>query len=92
MLVVCLVWKKLVHGILITVSILLVLLLLLRFALPAVSLAFSDDKGVCVPILMYHSLLKDPKRTGTYVVSPRPFGRICSISGKMATPPFSFRS
>ncbi|MEM5766829.1 MAG: polysaccharide deacetylase family protein [Bacillota bacterium] len=73
MVIVCLAWKKLVRGILVTVSILMVLLLLVHVALPAMSLAFAGNKGVCVPILMYHSILKDPKRTGKYVVSPTTF-------------------
>ena len=30
----------------------------------------TDDKEIAVPILMYHSILKDPKRSGDYVVTP----------------------
>lgn len=30
----------------------------------------SSDPGVTLPILMYHAILKDPGRTGEYVVTP----------------------
>lgn len=30
----------------------------------------QSDTGIKVPILMYHSILKDPQRTGDYVISP----------------------
>ena len=32
--------------------------------------AAAAQEGVALPILMYHSVLKDPKRTGLYVVTP----------------------
>ena len=32
--------------------------------------ANSDTKEIAVPILMYHSILKDPQRSGKYVVTP----------------------
>ena len=32
--------------------------------------AADSQAGVALPILMYHSVLKDPKRTGLYVVTP----------------------
>lgn len=35
--------------------------------------AASAPSGIPVPVLMYHSLLKDTSRTGTYVVTPDQF-------------------
>lgn len=35
--------------------------------------ASPPEEGVRVPILMYHSLLKDPARAGAYVISPALF-------------------
>lgn len=35
----------------------------------------SGQNGVSVPIIMYHSLLHDPKQAGTYVLSPDDFRR-----------------
>ncbi len=35
--------------------------------------AGSDPEGVALPILMYHSILKDSRRQGKYVVSPDTF-------------------
>ncbi len=32
--------------------------------------ASADEKEIAVPILMYHSILKDPGRSGKYVVTP----------------------
>lgn len=37
--------------------------------------ADARAQGVALPILMYHSILKDPARTGTYVVTPEDFRR-----------------
>lgn len=30
----------------------------------------QEEEGIRLPVLMYHSILKDPKRAGKYVVSP----------------------
>lgn len=44
---------------------------LLFFGDPQPTVAVSQtDAGIKVPILMYHSILKDPQRTGDYVISP----------------------
>ena len=32
--------------------------------------AEAQKEGVLVPILMYHSILKDPQRAGMHVLSP----------------------
>lgn len=48
-------------------------LMILTFCLGAANaLLFLEDEadGVKVPILMYHSILKDPSRSGKYVVTP----------------------
>ena len=47
-------------------------LMILTFCLGAANaLLFSEDnEGIKVPILMYHSILKDPARSGKYVVTP----------------------
>lgn len=48
-------------------------LMLLTFCLGAANallFAQEDVDGVKVPILMYHSILKDPSRSGKYVVTP----------------------
>ncbi len=37
--------------------------------------AVAAPQGVEVPVVMYHSLLKDPARQGTYVVTPAEFER-----------------
>lgn len=53
------------------------LLLCVVVGLASVLLASTDvqtsakvQDGICVPILMYHSVLKDPSAAGKYVVSP----------------------
>lgn len=33
--------------------------------------AFSGDSSVKLPVIMYHSVLKDPTRTGDYVITPQ---------------------
>ena len=42
-------------------------------ALAAHAAAADPRESVQVPVLMYHSILKDPARAGTYVVSPAQF-------------------
>lgn len=32
--------------------------------------ASSDEEGIKVPIIMYHSILKDTKRSGKYIITP----------------------
>lgn len=34
---------------------------------------FNEDIGTELPIIMYHSVLKDPQRTGKYVITPEKF-------------------
>ena len=34
---------------------------------------FTENQSSPLPILMYHSVLKDPKRTGKYVITPKGF-------------------
>lgn len=37
------------------------------------SAANARDEGVCLPVIMYHSMLKEQKRQGKYVISPELF-------------------
>lgn len=37
------------------------------------TIATEDAEGIALPILMYHSVLKDPKASGKFVVSPDTF-------------------
>lgn len=47
------------------------------------------DEDVSLPIIMYHSILKDPLRTGDYVIPPGPLGSGLNISkGARAIPQF----
>ena len=41
----------------------------------AADTVISESEGVPVPIIMYHSLLKDPARSGHYVITPAQFER-----------------
>ena len=34
---------------------------------------FNENTSVTLPVLMYHSVLKDPQRTGKYTITPKKF-------------------
>ncbi len=58
-------------------SILSVILAVIIFILSKISLetlpVFTENTPVQLPILMYHSVLKDPQRTGKYTITPKKF-------------------
>lgn len=55
------------------ISVLILSVLLIRgpLAAPVSALTGAGEETVKVPILMYHSILKDASRTGVYVVTPQ---------------------
>lgn len=63
--------KKLLFGILSAVFAVII------FILSGHSLktlpVFTENTPVQLPILMYHSVLKDPQRTGKYIITPKKF-------------------
>ena len=58
-------------------NILSVILAVIIFLLCKNSLAslpvFNENTSIILPVLMYHSVLKDPQRTGKYVITPKKF-------------------
>ena len=51
-----------------SLSLLLCIILLIQI-ITANAFAIEDTKGIKLPIIMYHSVLKDSKRSGDYVIS-----------------------
>lgn len=49
----------------------LVIIISLIFALRASKSSAETQEGIPLPIVMYHSVLKDPSRSGDYVVTPQ---------------------
>lgn len=39
----------------------------------AISVSAPTEEPICLPIIMYHGMLKDPERQGKYVISPDTF-------------------
>lgn len=53
-------------------ALILLIIFITAMAFPKVSPVFKSD-GTDLVILMYHSVLKDPSRTGKYVITPQRF-------------------
>ena len=71
---------RLKHGIIAACCAAALVLGLCLYNIPASGASGPPPEGaVQVPIIMYHWLLKETKRTGAYVVTPETSKRICSI-------------
>lgn len=57
---------------LLSVSLAVIIFILCKSSLQTLPV-FTEEKPVHLPILMYHSVLKDPQRTGKYVITPKKF-------------------
>ena len=61
--------KKLIIGVL-SVFLAVIIFILCKFSLETLPV-FTENVPVHLPILMYHSVLQNPQRTGKYVVTPK---------------------
>ena len=63
--------RRHIRGVVATLALCLTLVTVCH--LPVAPAAATPTEGVAVPIIMYHSILDNPSRTGDYVITPQQF-------------------